>query len=224
MRIYKNSVTAPILPLLQRLMEAEPFAQFRVEGDTALALQLGHRRAGDIHLSRVGNESDLEAAESYLNENFAHVERVATATYFIGDDPKSAIKLTLTLSEGEFSELTTQIEGIRVSTIEELAAVKIEQIARGGSKSDFYDLHALIERFTLSDLISLHEERYPSTHNRERLLEKLNNFTKADLTFDPISQRNISWEEIKIDIHEAVKEAVEEEVIDSILSNLSLDI
>jgi len=52
MRLYYDTVSAPLLSILRRLMSSEVFNDFRLVGGTALALQRGHRRSVDIDMPR----------------------------------------------------------------------------------------------------------------------------------------------------------------------------
>ena len=53
-------------------------------------------------------------------------------------------------------------------------------------------------------MLSLHQERYPYTHDEELILNNLINFELADDDFDPICLRGKYWEFIKEDIVDVV--------------------
>ena len=90
-------------------------------------------------------------------------------------------------------------EGIRLATIGEVLAMKLEVVASGGRKKDFWDLHAFIDDFTVEDLLTLHQKRYPYQHNRQEILHQLTNFESADQDFDPICLHGKFWDVIKLD-------------------------
>ncbi len=54
-------------------------------------------------------------------------------------------------------------------------------------------------------MLSLHQERYPYTHDEELIMSNLLNFELAEDDFDPICLRGKYWEFIKEDIFDAVK-------------------
>lgn len=58
--------------------------------------------------------------------------------------------------------------------------MKMEVVASGGRKKDFWDLHAFIDHFTVDDLLLLHKKCYPYQLDRESLLQQLNNFESAE--------------------------------------------
>lgn len=85
-------------------------------------------------------------------------------------------------------------------------AMKIDVITRGGRKKDFWDIHELLEIFTLEQMINLHKERYPWSHDKREIIKKLIEFEQVDGDFDPVCMKNKYWELIKLDILETVKE------------------
>ena len=73
-----------------------------------------------------------------------------------------------------------------------------------GRKKDFWDLHELTLEFSLEEMLSLHEERYPYTHDRELIKTNFVNFDDADYFVDPVCLRGKYWEVIKMDLVEFV--------------------
>ncbi|MEI5985130.1 MULTISPECIES: hypothetical protein [Sphingobacterium] len=67
--------------------------------------------------------------------------------------------------------------------------MKIDVVQRIGRKIDFWDLHELLQKYNLSIMLSLHQQRYPYTHDEELILNNLSNFEFADDDFDPIGLR-----------------------------------
>lgn len=92
-----------------------------------------------------------------------------------------------------------EIDGIRMATIEEIIAMKVDIIQRGGRKKDFWDLHELIDKYPLQQMIALHETRYPYTHDEIAIREKFTNFEIADGEADPNCLHGKHWELIKLD-------------------------
>ena len=105
-------------------------------------------------------------------------------------------------------------DNIRMASTNEITAMKIDVISRGGRKKDFWDLHELKEYITIQQMLGLHEKRYPYNHDPSLILEKLADFRIADQDFNPICLRGKHWEIIKLDILEIVnKETNSEERI-----------
>jgi hypothetical protein len=50
---------------------------------------------------------------------------------------------------------------IRFASNEEIAVMKLEVIASGGRKKDFWDIHKLLDVFTLEEMLDFYEKKYP---------------------------------------------------------------
>lgn len=80
--------------------------------------------------------------------------------------------------------------------------MKIEVVQHGGRKKDFWDIHALLDNYTIEHMIELHKERYPYSHNATLIKNNLTNFVSADDDFDPVCLWGKHWEVIKLDLIE----------------------
>jgi len=61
-------------------------------------------------------------------------------------------------------------DGIRLASTEDITAMKMELIARGGRKKDFWDIHELMEKFTLKEMLAWYQARYPYTYESREIL------------------------------------------------------
>lgn len=84
--------------------------------------------------------------------------------------------------------------------------MKVDVISWGGRKKDFWDLHELMDRFTIADMIRLHKQRYPYGHDADAIRSNLVNFRNADNDFDPYCLKGKHWELIKLDIIETMRD------------------
>jgi len=194
-------------------MKADVFSTFRLVGGTALSLHLGHRESVDIDLfSDVPYGSlDFESIDNYLKDTFSYVDHLSNIapamgkSYTIGNDKNNSVKLDVFYSDPFVRELIEEDE-IRLASIEEIIAMKIDVIQRGGRKKDFWDLHELLDKYSISQMVALHEERYPFSHDEKTILMNLINFENADNDFDPVCLKGKYWEFIKADFEEVIGE------------------
>jgi hypothetical protein len=215
--LYWNTVTDLLKKYLLLLMEAPELMPFRLVGGTALSLHLGHRMSVDIDLftDYSYGSIDFAAIEKYLKEKVKYVdtgfglpERIPIGmgkSYIIGDNKDSTVKLDVFYTDS-FIEPAINKEGIRLATIGEITAMKVDVISSKGRKKDFWDIHELFESFTVSQMLSLHKKRYPYSHNESEILANFIDFANADDDFNPICLREKYWELIKQDIFLKVKE------------------
>ncbi|RQO70854.1 hypothetical protein DBR43_21510 [Pedobacter sp. KBW06] len=210
--LYWNTVSDELKDALLKLMQANEFLEFRLVGGTALSLHLGHRISIDIDLftDATYRSIDFDAIDSYLQSNFNYVvgdfggNPGLGKSYLIGSSSDEAIKLDVYYSMDPFFQGAIEQEGIRVATVEEIIAMKIDVIQRGGRKKDFWDLHELLARYNIKAMIDLHRQRYEWTHDPKLILDNFINFQSADQDFDPICLREKEWVFIKEDIEQAV--------------------
>lgn len=209
--LYYSTVTPLLLSTLQKLMGAKEFESFRLVGGTSLSLQLGHRLSVDIDLfsDYEYNSIDFDEIDSYLKSEFPYVDSplpgiIALGTsYYIGDSEESCIKLDLFYTDS-FIQPYKEVDGIRLATIEEITAMKLDVIARGGRKKDFWDIHEIKDTISVEQMLTLHDMRYPYTHNRSEIIERFTDFSYADDDFDPMCFMGKYWEVIKLDTIEMV--------------------
>lgn len=206
-----NTVKPQLRTILSGLMAEAIFNPFRLVGGTALSLQLGHRQSFDIDLftGTTYGEINFDAIDKYLKNNFEYLDSPAGPvangkSYFIGDSAEDCIKLDLFYTD-PFIRPVLVIDTIRLATLDDITAMKIDVVSRGARKKDFWDLHELLEYYTIPQMIRLHKERYPYTHNPEEILRNFVNFETADNDFEPICLKGKYWELIKLDIVEAIE-------------------
>jgi hypothetical protein len=125
--------------------------------------------------------------------------------YFIGDNQLNCIKLDLFYTDS-FIDKILLIDGLRLASIEEIIAMKLDVIIRDGRKKDFWDIHELKDDYSISDMFTLHEKRYPYTHDRATLIDKFSDFKSAEDDFEPDCLKGKYWEFIKLDLLDFIKE------------------
>lgn len=209
--LYYNTVNDLLKNNLNTLMNAPIFQNFRLVGGTALSLQIGHRESIDIDLFTDADYGTIsfDKIELYLKHTFKYVDSLNVPAaigkaYFIGENEENTIKLDIFYTD-TFIQPFIEIEGIRMASIEEIIAMKVDIIQRGGRKKDFWDLHDLLDSYSINQMIKLHEQRYPYAHDKELIVQNFTVFDQADDDFDPICFKNKYWEFIKEDFEENIK-------------------
>jgi hypothetical protein len=198
---------------LLTLMQAEELKEFRLVGGTALSLHLGHRLSIDIDLFTDAPyvSIDFESIEDLLTNNFAHVQgnfggnAGLGKSYLVGTDPDNVVKVDIYYSNDPFFQELTDQEGVRMATVQEIVAMKIDMLLVGPRKKDFWDLHELLDHYSISEMINIHGQRYEWTHNEVLIIQKFTDFTHADDDLDPICLKKKEWVFIKEDIVAAVE-------------------
>lgn len=209
MKLYIETVSTLLWESLEKLMAHDGLKEFRLVGGTALSLQCGHRISIDIDLftDSLYNSVDFYQIDHWIKETFDYVEMSNEGnigfgkSYYVGLDSANLVKLDFYYTDQfVFPEL---ISGqLRMASKEEIAAMKLEVIGRGGRKKDFWDVHELLDSMSIHDMLSYYEKRYPYGHTKENLIQSLTKFDSADDDFDPDCLRQKHWELIKLDFEE----------------------
>ena len=125
-------------------------------------------------------------------------------SFFVGNNDKELVKLDLYYTDSFVFPVVNQ-ENIRFATLEEVAAMKLDIIARGGRKKDFWDVHELLEKYSLIELIKFYLKRYPYGSPQDEIITQLRDFSVAENDFTPNCFRGKDWEIIKLDFEDLVE-------------------
>lgn len=193
-------------------MRNKALNEFRLVGGTALSLYRGHRMSVDIDLFTDAQYGtiDFDAINGFLHESFPYVDASFGVlpgmgrSYLVGSDRDNNIKLDIFYSTDGFLLPPHEEDGIRIATVDDIVAMKIDVISRGGRKKDFWDLHELMKDYDLKKMLLLHKRRAEYTHDEAQIRGNLLDFSKADEEYDPICLRGKFWEFIKEDFEEFV--------------------
>ena len=212
MELYLNTVSDLLLDALLKLMQINEFDNFRLVGGTSLSLQLGHRKSIDIDLFTDAEYGsiDFEKIESILIKTFPYSESLFKGevamgkSFFIGNHKNDLVKLDMYYTD-RFVFPPLLYNTIRLSSIEEISAMKLEVIGQGGRKKDYWDLHELLENFSLDQMIDFYLKRYPYNYSKDDLLKEIVDFTHAENDFTPNCYRDKTWKLIKLDFEDLIK-------------------
>lgn len=215
MSLHYNTVTPLLKSSLEKLMSADDFAPFRLVGGTNLSLRYGHRLSDDIDLFTDAEyrSLDFKIFENFLKLTFPFYHSGDQSSivgfgrsYFVGDSAENYIKVDLMYAD-PFIRPIDMVEGIRMASTDDIVAMKMNVISRGGRKKDFWDIHYLLDFYPLTKMLELHKERYPWEDDDVQLLKMVTDFSVADEMTDPKCLLGKDWDMIKLDILDAVSTA-----------------
>ena len=201
MTLHRDAVSQALMELLQTLMQDPFFTDFYLVGGTSLALRFAHRESIDIDLF-THQSFDSAAFSERLKEQYGMIEAAVpenSVSGWIND-----IKLDLIAHRYPLLRAIDVIDGIRLASIADVAAMKLNAIANRGSKKDFFDVHSLLELFSLTELLAFFEEKY-SQVNSFTVLKSLTYFDDAEADPEPLSLVDTSWHDVKVALNSLVK-------------------
>lgn len=191
-----HAVSNQLLGVLNRLQKLSIFKNYRLVGGTALALQWGHRESIDIDL--FGNDfidSEEIISELKIFDNLKILKRGKLINIFVIE----GIKVDIVNYNYKWLDEAIVIDGLTMASPKDIAAMKINAITGRGSKKDFIDLFFLLKHYSLKDIYSFFEQKYPDG-TLFLAYKSLTYFDDADQQTSPKVYFDTTWEEIKEEI------------------------
>ncbi len=201
--MYINTLPGNTETVLKSLIKKDFINNFYLTGGTALSLQIGHRESQDL---------------DFFNQDYFEPELIQKELETIG-------KLeSVEISKGTFNcfldnvkfqflyypypllETKIEWENIYISSKLDIACTKMITISSRGSKKDFIDIYFLLKEYDLKTLFEKLKEKYSKTnYNETYILKSLVYFVDADDQPLPRMHKEVSWEQIKKEIINKVK-------------------
>ena len=207
--LHLNTVEPETLSLLKTLLDHDECRCFALTGGTALALHFGHRISVDLDLftqdrfdSNMLFES-LRDSEMFRDSVTSCSQSINSLSLFIKRKDK-AVKVDFIRHHYPLLFPVQYIDDIRFFSVQDIAAMKLNAVANRGAKKDFFDVHRLLQQFSLTELLAFFENKYNQI-NSFTVLKSLLYFDDAEFEPDPISLINTSWDEVKSALHSLVK-------------------
>jgi len=197
--IHQNTLpknTAKIVEDLQSNTKNFDFLDsFYLSGGTALSLQIGHRESEDLDFfSTTSFDPNLLQNKVSLLGKLSETELSAgTLNTFVDNVKLQFLEYPYTLIKP-----TIRWNNITLSSIEDIACTKLQTIGMRGSKKDFLDLYFLLEKFSLSELFILLEQKYENiNYSKTHILKSLVYFEDAEFQPMPRMHADVSWPQVK---------------------------
>lgn len=193
LNLHYEAAPDPLLDLLRRLMQEELLSPFVLVGGTALALRLGHRISVDIDLFS-DNAFDVQPITEMLRDIFS-IQALETAQNTVRGEV-DGIKLDIMSHCYPAIGTPVTMDGIRMASLEDITAMKLNAIAHRGSKKDFWDYAELLSHFSRDEMLGFFAKKY-SNENVWYAEKSLSYFDDAEEEPDPRDLKDRIWNEIK---------------------------
>lgn len=225
--IKTDTVDPYLLEILQECMNTQILKDFVLVGGTALALQRGHRISVDIDLfTDLGyGEMPTKDIKSFFENNFPdnniegleELEKRALGYHIrTKRDDDNELKIDLFYTEN-FIFPIKQIGLFRVADEREIAAMKMLAIGIGANRiKDYWDIHELLEDYTITDMIRWGYERNQFTLSVDDIIKGLKDVNRLEPVQGLIKNiKQNSWSFVQTDICNALNQ--EQKYIEKIM-------
>lgn len=202
---YTNTLPAKTHALVQVFQQKKPafLTDFYLSGGTGLSLQIGHRESEDLDFFNQQNfDPNLLQTEIMEYGTLEGIE-IAKGTFnvFLGGVKLQFLEYPYTLLEP-----VVDWNGIKISSILDIACTKLLTLASRGSKKDFFDLFYLFDHYSIDELLVAIEKKYQGIdYNIPHILKSLIYFDTAESEPMPRMRAHVDWSGVKEKMKKTVK-------------------
>ena len=191
--LHLETIESDVLGLLKGIQQNPVFDDARLVGGTALALQLGHRKSvdldffGQLHVEPLEIEQTLRA---YGTVSITSRSRMIQVYAVRG------VKVDFGEYAYPWLDAPVVVEGLRLASFRDIAAMKLSAITNRGTRKDFVDLAFLLEPFTLDEMLTFYQHKYADA-SMFPVLKGMTYFDDADEEPMPNMLLPCDWEVAK---------------------------
>jgi len=200
--LHLETIDINTLELLRQIQSHAAFSGTRLVGGTALALQMGHRKSidldffGHLEIPPLELRQTLEAyGEVSLRNASGRIQR-----YMVG-----GVQVDFVDYAYPWLDQAVSLDGLRLASCSDIAAMKLSAITNRGTKKDFIDLAFLLERFSLREMLEFHNRKFADGASFP-VLKSLVFFDDAEEDPLPNMLAAFDWPTAKQRISDAVSE------------------
>ena len=200
--LFTQTVTPATLELLKKLMSIPELEKFVLVGGTNLSLQLGHRISVDIDLF-CNEPFNSIAVQQAIHQHFSDsikLDEMKQSLWYMID----GVKTDIILHQYPYLNPVQEEEGIKFLSIPDIIPLKLGAVAGRGAKKDFWDIAELLNNYSLKEMLGFYQAKY-SSGDIGFILRSLLYFDDAEMQPDPLSLKNIAWQNVKKQIEGSVK-------------------
>lgn len=201
MELHFSSLRTDTAALLNELANRSELSGFSLVGGTALALYYGHRESIDL---------DLFTTEKFSSEE---LKVLLQKDFPLEELGQTRVSLNLLVKEVKTDFIYhpypvlapgEEYGKIKIASLKDICAMKLNAIAGRGAKKDFIDFYFLLQQFSLEDMLAFYLSKYPNT-TELMALKSLCYFEDAEPELMPRMIKKAEWQDIKNTIRKEVE-------------------
>ena len=200
--LHTETVETGTLDLIKRLMADAELQDFFMVGGTALSLLIGHRVSIDVDLF-IERDFDAASLSQYLEHHhqMTDAKTIGNGVFGFIDN----VKIDIIAHKYPLIKPLRIIDGIRLSSLEDIGAMKLNAIAGSGNRlKDFVDMYYLLEHVPFRSLGKVYEQKYPNV-NIQLAGNSLLYFNDIDHSVSiKLTGGLLEWKKVDQRLHQAV--------------------
>lgn len=191
---------------METLSKIKEIENFYLACDTALALQLGHRKSIDLDwfLQKDFSPIQLKRNLSFFGRLKVESEDKKTLNCFF-----NKVKVSFFVYPYKILFPLVDFKDIKLADERDIACMKIDAISSRGAKKDFIDLYFLLQKYSIEKLLDLFDKKYTGIqYSRFHILKSLVYFEEAERELMPKMFKKVSWLEVKNKLKKEIKNII----------------
>ncbi|MFN4974125.1 MAG: nucleotidyl transferase AbiEii/AbiGii toxin family protein [Bacteroidota bacterium] len=202
--LHLETVEPHTFSLLKQLMREPDLHDLFLVGGTALSLLYGHRKSEDLDLfatERIDNKQVVQKLSEIFKERMSvHTNNPKFGIFCFIDN----VKVDIVEHGHPLIAATKAVEGVRMFSVEDIIAMKVQAIFGRAKKKDFWDIAELLEHYTIEDFVSFHQKKYSTQNLLITVPQALTYFAEAEEDEEPLGLKNQTWAGVKKTISQKV--------------------
>lgn len=169
--VHLNTIDPPLYKVLLDFCRFPEMSAFSLVGGTALALQIGHRRSDDLDFFTDRSFDIRELKDEILRYNpkvlFLNETRQGISFSLpLPDNFEDTRKLDIYNWAVKFIRPIVQENGLRLASLEDIAAFKLDVVCHRKEKKDYVDIAVLLNKFSFAQMLDFYKEKFPMNDKR----------------------------------------------------------
>jgi hypothetical protein len=194
--VHLNTIDPPLYKVLLDFCQLPELSNFSLVGGTALSLQIGHRKSDDLDFftDRSFDIVELKTAILQYSQKVVFLNETRNGISFslpMPGSPGDTRKLDIYNWAVKFIRPIIHEEVIRLASLEDIAAFKLDAICHRKEKKDYVDIAILFERFSFGQMLDFYKEKFPMNDKRIVLTQILDT-EGLENSVDPVMLIDIS--------------------------------
>lgn len=201
--LHLKSVSEELLGIIGAVSKEPAFKEFRLCGGTALALHIGHRKSNDADFV-LDREFNTDETAALLTKLFQKVTDLHTGAHGLFARV-NGIKTDFLTWNLPFIRPPVISDGITLTHVEEIIAMKLFAITQRGEKKDYMDIAIMLREYSVKDMLGFYKERHKGS-DEMNVLRSLSSFSDIENQPEPVMLNSFTWNETKSKLRKAVKD------------------
>ncbi len=194
--MFVDALPAGTRANLALLADAGLAAPFYLAGGTAAALHLGHRISVDLDFFGPDPFDSSLLAGQLADLGQFRLDRSAPDT-LLGE--LKGVKISFFRYRYALVTEPTAVLGVKIASLPDIAAMKLDAVSRRGAKRDFVDLFFIAQSgLSMAEALHWYQHKYANLDvNLVHVIKSLAYFDDAERDPSPQMLVSFSWDEVK---------------------------